>query len=84
MVSARPNRTPAQYAVARRQRAYRQRLSRGERICQVAVNSKLLEVAVGGRFTDQESRSRRYVAQELAMILEQWCDEYLQQCAAGY
>jgi len=64
-------------ANAARQRAYRRRKQRGERVVGVRVSDKVIEALLRRGLPDADSRRRAKVAAELTEILEAWASHYL-------
>jgi hypothetical protein len=62
---------------ADRQRAYRQRCRRGERIYRIKISNKVIEALLRRGMSDTDSRRRQKVADELSAVLCQWAEHWV-------
>jgi hypothetical protein len=62
---------------AERQRAYRQRCRRGERVYRIKISDKVITALARRGMSDADTRRRQKVSDELAVILRQWAEHWL-------
>jgi hypothetical protein len=59
-----------------RSRRYRKRRANNEEVCPVPVRPRVLEALIDRGLPEVESRDRRKVAEELAIVLDLWAERW--------